>query len=127
MVQPEGFAEGDPKELICVLKKALYGIKQGGNRWNCKMCTVLQSIGFSQFYSDAAVYVYVMGDIHLILPVFADDMTFASKSLKAIMDAIQQLQKHFKVPDIGPMREILDKGLWATSQGWDQLRTTLQC
>ena len=52
------------------------------------MCTVLESMGFSQIYSDAAVYVYVKGDIHLILPVFVDDMKFASKSLKVIKDAI---------------------------------------
>ena len=64
-------------------------------------------MGFSQIYSDVAVYIYVKGDICLILPVFVNDMTFASKSLQAIKDAIQQLQKHFKVRDLGPTREIL--------------------
>ena len=75
MEQPEGFTEGDPKQLVCLLKKALYGTKQGGNRWNRKMRTVLESLEFSQIYSDAAVYGYVKGDIHLILSVFVDDMT----------------------------------------------------
>ena len=37
MEQPEGFAEGYPKELICLLKTVLYGTKQGGNCWNYKM------------------------------------------------------------------------------------------
>ena len=64
-------------------------------------------MGFSQIYSDAAVYMYEKGDICLILPVFINDMTFASKSLKAIKDMIQQLQKHFKVHDLDPTREIL--------------------
>ena len=32
--QPEGFAVGDPREMVCMLKKSIYGIKQGGNRWN---------------------------------------------------------------------------------------------
>ena len=32
MEQPEGFAEGNPMEIVCLLQKALYGMKQGGNR-----------------------------------------------------------------------------------------------
>ena len=47
------------------------------------MCTTLESIGFTQTYSNAA-YIYVQGDMQLILPVFVDDMIFALKSLDAI-------------------------------------------
>ena len=61
MEQSEGFVEEDPKEFICLLKKVLYDIRQGGNRWNCKMYTVLKSMSFSHIYPDAAVYVYVKG------------------------------------------------------------------
>ena len=37
MAQPEGFVEGDPKAKVCLLQKAIYGSKQGGNCWNKKM------------------------------------------------------------------------------------------
>jgi hypothetical protein len=37
MEQPEGFAEGDPRQTVCLLQKSIYGTKQGGNRWNKKM------------------------------------------------------------------------------------------
>ena len=89
MRQPKGFPERDPKELICLLKNVLYSIRQSGNHWSHKMYTVLESMGFYQIYSDATIYIYVKCDIHLILPVFVDDMTFAFKSLKTIKDAIQ--------------------------------------
>ena len=39
MEQPEGFEQGDHKQKVCLLKKALYGTRQGGNRWNHNMCT----------------------------------------------------------------------------------------
>ena len=54
MEQPEGFVEGDRKALVCLLKKSLYGTKQGRNRWNRKMRTTLESIGFIQTYSNVA-------------------------------------------------------------------------
>ena len=34
MEQPEGFAQGNPRETVCLLDKALYGAKQGGRQWN---------------------------------------------------------------------------------------------
>ena len=107
MEQPEGFAEGNPKDFVCLLKKSLYGTKQGGNRWNRKMRTALESMGFKQTYSDAAVYIFVRGDVRIILPVFVDDMTFASKSLPAIKQAIEDLRGHFKLRDLGPTTELL--------------------
>ena len=107
MEQPEGFAEGNPKKVICKLNKAVYGMKQGGNRWNRKMRAVLESMGFKQTYSNAAVYIYTWSDVTIILPVFVDDMTYASKSLDAIKSTLDKLCKHFKIHDLGPTTEIL--------------------
>jgi hypothetical protein len=64
-------------------------------------------MGFKQTYSDAAVYIFVRGDVRIILPVFVDDMTFASTSLPAIKQAIADLSTHFKLRDLGPTTELL--------------------
>ena len=71
------------------------------------MRTTLESLGFKQTYSDAAVYIFARGDVQIILPVFVDDMTFASKSLDAIKQTIADLTTHFKLRDLGPTTEIL--------------------
>jgi len=47
MEQPEGFAVGDPRQMVCLLKKSIYSTKQGGNRWNQKMRSVLEAIGYT--------------------------------------------------------------------------------
>ena len=107
MEQPKDFEQGDHKKTVYLLKKALYGTRQGGNRWNHKMYTTVESLGFKQTYSDAAVYIFTQGDVQIILPVFVDDMTFASKSLDAIKQAIANLTKHFKLHHLGPTTEIL--------------------
>ena len=46
--------------------------------------------------------------MQLILPVFVDNMTFVSKSLDAVKQAITDLSKHFKLHDLGPITEILE-------------------
>ena len=74
MEQPEGFAVGDPREMVCLLKKSIYGTKQGGNRWNQKMRSVLEAIGYTQSYSDAFIYISFKDNVRIILPVFMDDV-----------------------------------------------------
>ena len=71
------------------------------------MQTALESMGFKQTYSDAALYIFVRGNVRIILPVFVDNMTFALKSLPAIKEAITDLHGHFKLRDLGPTTELL--------------------
>ena len=63
MEQPKGFAVGDPRQMVCLLKKSIYGMKQGGNRWNQKMRSVLEAIGYTQSYSDAFIYIYFKDNV----------------------------------------------------------------
>ncbi|RXW13926.1 hypothetical protein EST38_g11930 [Candolleomyces aberdarensis] len=42
MCQPEGFHEGGPN-IVCRLKKSLYGLKQAARQWNKKLHSVLLS------------------------------------------------------------------------------------
>jgi len=68
---------------------------------------VLESLGFKQSYSDASIYIYCKDDITVILPVFVDDMTFASQSNEAMDSLISQLGQHFKIRDLGPTTQLL--------------------
>ena len=63
MEQPEGFTQGDPKELVCLLDKALYGAKQGGRQWNKRLHEVLTKLGLTQTYSDTSLNIYTQEDI----------------------------------------------------------------
>jgi len=71
------------------------------------MRSVLESLGFTQSYSDASIYIYVKDDVRVILPVFVGDMTFASKSAAAIDRLILELSQHFKLCDLGATTQLL--------------------
>ena len=64
-------------------------------------------MGFTRLKSDASIYVYVKGELRIIVPVYVDDITFACKDSKLIDKAVEDLSKHFKLRDLGPTEFIL--------------------
>ncbi|GBE78927.1 predicted protein [Sparassis crispa] len=106
MQQPEGFHQGGP-EMVCRLNKSLYGLKQGARQWNKKLHEVLTKMGFTRLQSDRSIYVYIREDVRIIVPVFIDDMTLASKSKKALDDTVKELKSYFKLRDLGSTQFLL--------------------
>ena len=46
MVQPENFESNDSKQLVCRLKRSIYGLKQASRQWYRKFDQVITSFGF---------------------------------------------------------------------------------
>jgi hypothetical protein len=67
----------------------------------------LVSIGFKRLESDRSVYIYAKNGVQIIVPIFVDDITLASKSQKALDDAVEELAKHFPLRDLGPTSFLL--------------------
>jgi hypothetical protein len=101
MTQPEGFAE-QGGEWVAKLIKGLYGLKQGGRCWFERLEEVLLGMGFTRIRSDASIFVWDHEGTKVIVPVFVDDITLASKSKSKIQDIKCELAKHFKLRDLGP-------------------------
>ena len=71
------------------------------------MKSVLKAIGYTQSYLDASIYIYFKDNIRIILPVFVDNMTLASKSEAVIDKTIKELSYHFKLHNLGPTTQLL--------------------
>lgn len=106
MKQPEGFHEFGP-EYVCRLHKLIYGLKQAARQWNKKLHSTLLSIGFKRLESDRSVYIYKKNGVHIIMPVFVDDITLAAKSRRDLDEAVEELSKHFPLRDLGPTSFLL--------------------
>jgi hypothetical protein len=48
MKQPEGYVVKGKKELVCKLKKSLYGLKQSPRMWYQKIDTYMLGLGFTR-------------------------------------------------------------------------------
>ena len=84
------------------LNKSLYRLKQSSQLWGETLEKMLVKLGFKKTYSDASLYIYDGDNIKIILPVFVDDITLASKSQEALDNFVIELVKHFKLRDLGP-------------------------
>jgi len=62
-------------------------------------------MGFERLESDHSVYTYER--VKIIMPIFVDDITLASKSRKALDKTVKELAKHFPLRDLGPTSFLL--------------------
>ena len=109
MWQPEGFKQQGPngEQWVCQLIKGLYKLKQSGRLWYHKLGETLEKIGFEHTQSDPSIYIWISDGIHIILPVFVDDITIVSKDPNKITYVKDTLRKNFKIKDLGPSSYLL--------------------
>ena len=56
MKQPEGFVKPGSEELVCQLKKSLYGLKQSPKCWYDTLSVYLKELNFQQSVADLCMF-----------------------------------------------------------------------
>ena len=95
MKQPEGFAMKGKKELVCKLKKSLYGLKQSPRMWYQKFDTFIRGHGFTRSKVDHYVYFKLIGDRVIYLVLYVDDMLLVGNDKEIIRDLKTRLSSKF--------------------------------
>ena len=80
---------------------------QAGRVWSKKLHATLSQLGFQQLKSDASLYIYSRDSLHIMVPVFIDNITIASPSSAASDRFVQELAQHFELRDLGPTSWLL--------------------
>ena len=101
MKQPEGFMVKGKKELVCRLKKSLYGLKQSPRMWYQKFDTYIQGLGFTRSKEDHYVYFKLIGDRVIYLVLYVDDMLLIGNDKEIIQNLKTQLFSKFDMKDLG--------------------------
>lgn len=92
------------EDLVCKLKKPLYGLKQSGQEWYRKLDTYLLSIRGQRTEIDPCVYTFNKNSSKVIL-VYVDGMILASRKQNELIKLKMKLE--FKMQDLGPINHIL--------------------
>jgi hypothetical protein len=107
MKQIEGFVMKGKKELICKLKKSLYGLKQSPRMWYQKFDTYMLGLGFTRSKEDHCVYFKLIGDHLIYLVLYVDDMLMIGNNKEIIQDVKTQFSSKFDMKDLGASNFIL--------------------
>ena len=106
MQQPPGYTQPGKEELVCRLKKSLYGLKQSPRCWNEKLCKHLKSLGFKESTADPCIF--IRQNIGLqIIAVYVDDLILLAKTLEEMQKLKEDLTHHFKMKDLGKLHYCL--------------------
>uniref|UniRef100_A0A7N2LJ68 Retrovirus-related Pol polyprotein from transposon TNT 1-94 n=1 Tax=Quercus lobata TaxID=97700 RepID=A0A7N2LJ68_QUELO len=106
MIQPEGFIVQGQENLVCKLRKSLYGLKQTPRQWYKKFDSFMQ-IRFKRCEADHCCYVKSFDNSYIILLLYVDDMLIVGSSIEEINNLKKQLSKQFAMKDLGAAKQIL--------------------
>lgn len=107
MRQPDGIPKRfqDGIELICILKKSLYGLKNAPRIWQKLLNSVLQAIGFSHSAVDSGIWYNTVLKIRLW--IYVDDMVMSSPDNSSADVFVSGLARYFKLKDMGRPTRVL--------------------
>lgn len=103
MELPEGYGgNGKFAHLVAKLAKAIYGLKQAGERWYEKVFELLVSLGFHRSEADHCLFHRLSKDGTIVLIiVYVDDFLIASNNATAIVNVKQDCAIRYNLTDMG--------------------------
>lgn len=96
--------EGDK---VCLLKKALYGLRQAGRQWHDRLSRELRNLGAIRSDSDACIYYKGQGGDLVMIAIYVDDILVASRNISEIEQIKAGLGRCFDVKDLGEIKHCL--------------------
>ena len=100
MKQPEGYHQGGPN-IVCRLKKSLYGLRQAPRAWYLKLKKELLAHDFTIASADPGLWIVERLESQVYLLVYVDDILLASACKAAITEVEDICGKIFEVRKMG--------------------------
>jgi hypothetical protein len=105
MEQPHGFVMDS--NLVCQLKKLLYGLKKAPRASYAKINSLFLRIGFKRCESDHSLYIIHANGENLIFFVYVDDLLIVANNNDLILRLKKHLVGSFDKIDLGTLHYFL--------------------
>jgi hypothetical protein len=105
--QPPGYEVGG-KNVVCHLKRALYGLRQAPRAWHQRLKAELESYDFIESKADPGLYIWydANGTTAYIL-VYVDDLLVAAQDLDVVTTIKSKIMTSFEARDLGEAKTFL--------------------
>jgi len=107
MLQPEGFGEKGKENMVCMLNRSIYGLKQASRQWYILFNNAITSYGFSMTEGDHCIYTKVIGSYFVLLSLYVDDILIASNDKVTLVEVKAWLSSKFDMKDMGEASFVL--------------------
>lgn len=115
---PPGLESPGTANMVCRLRKSLYGLKQSPRAWFDRLTKVVKQDGFVQCQTDHTMFVKhsLDGKITLFI-VYVDDIVIMGDDDEQVNQLKKLLAKEFEVKDLGQLKYFLGMEIARTKNG----------
>jgi hypothetical protein len=108
MQQPQGYEVKGKENLVCRLKKSLYGLKQASRQWYLKFDRFMTEQCYNRCHSDHCIYFKKLENgSNIILLLYVDDMLVTWSNMQDINVLKKKLSNSFSMKDLGAAKKII--------------------
>lgn len=118
MEQPEGFVQPGQESKVCLLQKAIYGLRQSSRVWYEKVDAVLVAAGYTKSEYEPCVYFKRDGESCTYIALYVDDFFLFSNSKQELKAIKEVLGGKFNIKDLGPVKECLGVRVTKEADGY---------
>lgn len=104
MAQPKGFIAKNQENKVCLLQKAIYGLKQSSRAWYEKIDSVLIRLDFKASKLEPCVYYKIVKETIMIIILYVDDILIFSNNESNRVKLKEILMSKFKMKDLGSVK-----------------------
>ncbi|KAE8192250.1 hypothetical protein A4X06_0g6265 [Tilletia controversa] len=105
MQQPPEYDDGTGR--VCLLRRAIYGVKQAGRAWFDTLKARLLLAGYEQVGSEPCLFVRFGAGGSVILAVYVDDIVIAARGQEGVAKVKAEFASWYKITDNGGLSHIL--------------------
>ncbi|XP_040362272.1 uncharacterized protein LOC112202395 [Rosa chinensis] len=104
---PPGYGTSTGEQVVCRLKKSLYGLKQSPRAWFGRFTKFMKKIGYRQSNSDHTLFLkHRCGKVTALI-IYVDDMVVTGDDFEEIQRLQDQLSLEFEMKDLGNLKYFL--------------------
>jgi len=107
MDQPPGFVREGRSDLVCKLRKTLYGLKQSSRAWYVQIHIFFTKEGFIRSHADHSLYIKQTGSYFMAVVVYVDDLIILASNMPMMNELKSKLEEEYDMSDLGELHFFL--------------------